>query len=266
MREACLGSCPCLHEKPELMVLKWRPDGDSDLIAAEGAPTSRPLLLSSYFSYKATSLYICCLYCLLSSSALLFYHSLLCQTQLRAVIVHFLSECDSPIVLYLNLSLSRQFFSSSIPLIYLQSTRQIHLLTKLHAHTHGLQVMHSGSVCRLSVWWIGLQVVKLQSTRNPAWSKSLNKRRHSQQEWNKEQKEKKTERGRERRKLGWWRHEPNVFSVLCLFSLSMLDRSKKEKIKETEESNQENRGVIESCLVCDRKDGGEAEELRWGTL
>ena len=34
-RGACLGSCPCLHGEPELMVLKWRPDGDRGLIAAE---------------------------------------------------------------------------------------------------------------------------------------------------------------------------------------------------------------------------------------
>lgn len=50
VRGACLGSCPCLHGEPELMVLKWRPDGDRGLIAAEGASVSRPLLLSSYFS------------------------------------------------------------------------------------------------------------------------------------------------------------------------------------------------------------------------
>lgn len=55
VRRACLGSCPCLHGELELMVLKWRPDGDRGLIAAEGAPVSRPLLLSSY----RTSLSIC---------------------------------------------------------------------------------------------------------------------------------------------------------------------------------------------------------------
>lgn len=54
VRRACLGSCPCLHEELELMVLKWRPDGDRGLIAAEGAPASRPPLLSSY----STSLYL----------------------------------------------------------------------------------------------------------------------------------------------------------------------------------------------------------------
>lgn len=54
VRRACLGSCPCLHGELELMVLKWRPDGDRGLIAAEGAPTSRPPLLSSY----STSLYL----------------------------------------------------------------------------------------------------------------------------------------------------------------------------------------------------------------
>lgn len=52
VRRACLGSCPCLHGEPELMVLKWRPDGDRGLIAAEGASVSRPLLLSSYFSWS----------------------------------------------------------------------------------------------------------------------------------------------------------------------------------------------------------------------
>lgn len=41
-RRACLGSCPCLHGEPELMVLKWRPDGDRGLIAAEAAPASPP--------------------------------------------------------------------------------------------------------------------------------------------------------------------------------------------------------------------------------
>lgn len=42
-RRACLGSCPCLHGEPELMVLKWRPDGDRGLIAAEAAPSSPPV-------------------------------------------------------------------------------------------------------------------------------------------------------------------------------------------------------------------------------
>lgn len=41
-RRACLGSCPCLHGEPALMVLKWRPDGDRGLIAAEAAPASPP--------------------------------------------------------------------------------------------------------------------------------------------------------------------------------------------------------------------------------
>lgn len=39
---ACLGSRPCLHGEPELMVLKWRPDGDRGLIAAGAAPSSPP--------------------------------------------------------------------------------------------------------------------------------------------------------------------------------------------------------------------------------
>lgn len=41
-RGACLGSRPCLHGEPELMVLKWRPDGDRGLIAAEGGCSCVP--------------------------------------------------------------------------------------------------------------------------------------------------------------------------------------------------------------------------------
>lgn len=52
VRGACLGSRPCLRGEPELMVLKWRPDGDGNLIAAEGASESCPLLLSRYFLLK----------------------------------------------------------------------------------------------------------------------------------------------------------------------------------------------------------------------
>lgn len=43
-RGACLGSCPCLRGQPELMVLKWRADGDRGLIAVEGASESHPRL------------------------------------------------------------------------------------------------------------------------------------------------------------------------------------------------------------------------------
>lgn len=52
VRGACLGSHPCLQEEPELMALKWRPDGDGGLIAAEGTSESCPLLLSRYFQLK----------------------------------------------------------------------------------------------------------------------------------------------------------------------------------------------------------------------
>lgn len=80
------------------MVLKWRPDGDRGLIAAEGALVSRPLLLSSYFSYEAASLCPLPLPPIIKL-ALLFYHSLLCQTLPRAIIVCFLCGCVSTLVL-----------------------------------------------------------------------------------------------------------------------------------------------------------------------
>lgn len=83
VRGACLGSRPCLQGEPELMVLKWRPDGDGGLIAAEGTSESCPLLLSKYFKLK---LPVCSSFPSLIIK-LLFYPSVLHPTLVRAFIL-----------------------------------------------------------------------------------------------------------------------------------------------------------------------------------
>lgn len=83
VRGACLGSRPYLQGEPELMALKWRPDGDGGLIAAEGTSESCPLLLSRYFQLK---LPVCSSFSSLIIK-LLFYPSILHPTPLRAFIL-----------------------------------------------------------------------------------------------------------------------------------------------------------------------------------
>lgn len=132
-----MGSCPCLHGEPELMVLKWRPDGDRGLIAVEGAPASHPLLLSSYF-----------ISCISLSAASTSHHQATTPSSVKNcfIIQLYITLCVISAITSFPFSLCPPpppWFPSLLP-----SPLLLKHTTATNAHTC-LQVMHGSSVCTL---------------------------------------------------------------------------------------------------------------------
>lgn len=142
VRGACLGSCPCLHGEPELMVLKWRPDGDRGLNAAEGASVSRPLLLSSFLQLKL-HLSICSLSSLLSS-----FHSCFitpCSVQHRSLPLSRVCSVDASYITHSCVISAAVSFSFSLCPPFAPFCFSLKFFCSLHwhlTHTHRTHTLH----------------------------------------------------------------------------------------------------------------------------